>query len=595
MIRLRLADRRGLGRPARRRRLRRPRRRGLTRTTAMPYGPHTADDRERMLAALGHRQRRRAVRRHPRGARAPRRSTCPPPEPELELSARLRGLAGAQPDRPRVVPGRRRLPPLEPAGRRPAPPARRVVHGLHAVPARGQPGHAPVDLRVRVAARRARRPRRRVGVALRRRGGHGRGRADDLPGDPARARPRVARRPSALPRRPCATYFGGGLELDEIPLVTEGDAAGTTDLAALERDAGRHRSTGRRGRRREPRLPRAPRADAADRRAGPRRRRAVRRGHRAGLAGRPGAARRVRRGHRGRGGPAARHRAAVRRPVPRHPGLDRCARPPDPRPARGHDHRPRRPARLRHDPARARAGHPARQGGQQHLHEPGAAGPGRVDLPRDARPARPARRRGDRRRPGRRARGGPRRASACARLHRGPYLNEFASACPTPGRSTGACSTRGYPGRPRPGRRRARRPDAARRAAAVRDRADHRATTSPASSTASPRRCWADGGVGEPRSGDRRATPGRSRADERHRSAPPAHPVRALRARAAAAARSRTRPRTPWTACRPSARAGDPAGPARAQRARRSSATTSTSRSSTSRSTPASTRWARAR
>src|SRR6185312_2069314 len=39
-----------------------------------------------------------------------------------------------------------------------------------------------------------------------------------------------------------ATYFGGGLELEEIPLVAEGDAAGTTDLAALERmlaEAGR--------------------------------------------------------------------------------------------------------------------------------------------------------------------------------------------------------------------------------------------------------------------------------------------------------------------------------------------------------------------
>ena len=44
----------------------------------------------------------------------------------------------------------------------------------------------------------------------------------------------------------------------------------------------------------------------------------------------------------------------------------------------GHDHRPRRPARLRHDAPRARAGHPARQGGQQHLHEPGPARPGGV-------------------------------------------------------------------------------------------------------------------------------------------------------------------------------------------------------------------------
>jgi glycine dehydrogenase subunit 1 len=30
-----------------------------------------------------------------------------------------------------------------------------------------------------------------------------------------------------------ATYFGGGLELEEIPLVAEGEAAGTTDLVAL--------------------------------------------------------------------------------------------------------------------------------------------------------------------------------------------------------------------------------------------------------------------------------------------------------------------------------------------------------------------------
>jgi glycine dehydrogenase subunit 1 len=31
------------------------------------------------------------------------------------------------------------------------------------------------------------------------------------------------------------TYFGGGLRLDEIPVVADGSAAGTTDLAALER------------------------------------------------------------------------------------------------------------------------------------------------------------------------------------------------------------------------------------------------------------------------------------------------------------------------------------------------------------------------
>ena len=46
--------------------------------------------------------------------------------------------------------------------------------------------------------------------------------------------------------------------------------------------------------------------------------------------------------------------------------------------------------RLRHDDARARAGHPARQGGKQHLHEPGAPRARGVDLPRHDRSARPA-------------------------------------------------------------------------------------------------------------------------------------------------------------------------------------------------------------
>jgi glycine dehydrogenase subunit 1 len=36
-------------------------------------------------------------------------------------------------------------------------------------------------------------------------------------------------------RQTMATYLGTGLDLEEIPLVADGDAAGTTDLAALER------------------------------------------------------------------------------------------------------------------------------------------------------------------------------------------------------------------------------------------------------------------------------------------------------------------------------------------------------------------------
>ena len=96
------------------------------------------------------------------------------------------------------------------------------------------------------------------------------------------------------------TYFSGGLDLEEIPLVTEGEAAGTTDLAALERMLA------------DPDRPVAgviaaqpdflgllePMPEIG--RAGARRRRPVRRRHRAGQPGRPGPARRVRRGHRGR-------------------------------------------------------------------------------------------------------------------------------------------------------------------------------------------------------------------------------------------------------------------------------------------------------
>ena len=70
----------------------------------------------------------------------------------------------------------------------------------------------------------------------------------------------------------------------------------------------------------------------------------------------------------------------------------------------GHDQRPRRPACLRHDHARARAGHPTRQGRQQHLHQPGPAGARRIHLSRDHRATRAARCRRPRRGARRRAR-----------------------------------------------------------------------------------------------------------------------------------------------------------------------------------------------
>src|SRR6476646_2122330 len=59
----------------------------------MPYGPHTAGDRERMLAALGIDSIDALFADIPENLRASRLD-LPGPEPELELAARLEGLAG---------------------------------------------------------------------------------------------------------------------------------------------------------------------------------------------------------------------------------------------------------------------------------------------------------------------------------------------------------------------------------------------------------------------------------------------------------------------------------------------------------------------
>jgi glycine dehydrogenase subunit 1 len=58
----------------------------------MPYGPHTTADRERMLGALGLTHIDELFDDIPAALRASALD-LPPPEPELELSARLRGLA----------------------------------------------------------------------------------------------------------------------------------------------------------------------------------------------------------------------------------------------------------------------------------------------------------------------------------------------------------------------------------------------------------------------------------------------------------------------------------------------------------------------
>src|SRR5206468_8189738 len=59
----------------------------------MPYGPHTAGDRERMLAALGIDHVDALFADIPEALRAGPLD-LPGPEPELELAARLQSLAG---------------------------------------------------------------------------------------------------------------------------------------------------------------------------------------------------------------------------------------------------------------------------------------------------------------------------------------------------------------------------------------------------------------------------------------------------------------------------------------------------------------------
>jgi glycine dehydrogenase subunit 1 len=199
----------------------------------MPYGPHTSADRQRMLTALGIESVDELFADIPVDLRASPLD-LPDPEPELELAARLRGLAGRN---------RTDLVAFLGAGvyRHWSPPAvdQLLLRGewytaytpyqpevsqgtlqsiyeyesllaelvdLDVVSASHYDGAAATAEAALMTCRATRRERVLVSRAV---------------------HPHY--------RATLRTYFGGGLELDEIPLVTEGDAAGTTDLAALER------------------------------------------------------------------------------------------------------------------------------------------------------------------------------------------------------------------------------------------------------------------------------------------------------------------------------------------------------------------------
>jgi glycine dehydrogenase subunit 1 len=199
----------------------------------MPYGPHTADDRERMLGALGISSVDELFADIPEPLRASPLA-LPDPEPELELSARLAALAG------RNLTG---LASFLGGGvyRHWSPPAVDQIllrgewytaytpyqpeisqgtlqsiyeyesliaelTGLDVVSASHYDGAAATAEAALMACRQTRRARVLVSHAV---------------------HPHY--------RATMATYFGAGLELEEIPTLADGEGAGTTDLAALER------------------------------------------------------------------------------------------------------------------------------------------------------------------------------------------------------------------------------------------------------------------------------------------------------------------------------------------------------------------------
>ena len=199
----------------------------------MPYGPHAAGDRERMLEALGIPDVEALFDDIPEALRASRLD-LPEPQPELELAARLQALAARN---------RTDLASFLGAGvyRHWTPPAvdQLLLRGewytaytpyqpeisqgtlqsiyeyesligelmdLDVVSASHYDGAAATAEAALMTCRATRRERVLVSRAV---------------------HPHY--------RQTVAAYFGGGLEVEEIPVVSDGESAGTTDLAALER------------------------------------------------------------------------------------------------------------------------------------------------------------------------------------------------------------------------------------------------------------------------------------------------------------------------------------------------------------------------
>jgi glycine dehydrogenase subunit 1 len=199
----------------------------------MPYGPHTAADRARMLEALGLGSVDELFEDIPPALRATPLD-LPPPEPELHLAARLAALAGRN---------RTDLASFLGAGvyRHWSPPAvdQMLLRGewyTAYTPYQPEISQGTLQSIYEYESLIA----ELVGLDVVSASHY---EAAAATAEAALMTCRATRRDRVLVsravhphyRETLGTYFGGDLELEEVPLVADGDAAGTTDLAALER------------------------------------------------------------------------------------------------------------------------------------------------------------------------------------------------------------------------------------------------------------------------------------------------------------------------------------------------------------------------